>query len=110
MKDSPLTVQDRLSDLVTFTSFEDTLVNRRRQEAPLPLGGLDMLLTIRIDQSVRLNAPTLPPDRSSKVELEGGGDLSFQYTPQGEMILNGRYTLSGGIVKYAPAGHPAERI
>lgn len=100
MKDSPLTVQDRLSDLVTFTSFEDTLVNRRRQEAPLPLGGLDMLLTIRIDQSVRLNAD-ITPDRSSKVELEGGGDLSFQYTPQGDMILNGRYTLSGGIVKYA---------
>lgn len=100
MKDSPLTVQDRLSDLVTFTSFEDTLVNRRRQEAPLPLGGLDMLLTIRIDQSVRLNAD-ITPDRSSKVELEGGGDLSFQYTPQGEMVLNGRYTLSGGIVKYA---------
>ena len=100
MKDSPLTVQDRLSDLVTFTSFEDTLVNRRRPEAPLPLGGMDMLLTIRIDQSVRLNAD-ITPDRSSKVELEGGGDLSFQYTPQGEMILNGRYTLSGGIVKYA---------
>lgn len=70
MKDSPLTVQDRLSDLVTFTSFEDTLVNRRRQEALLPLGGLDMLLTIRIDQSVRLNAD-ITPDRSSKVELEG---------------------------------------
>lgn len=100
LKDSPLTVQDRLSDLVTFTSFQDTLLYRRRQEAPLPLGGLDMLLTIRIDQSVRLNAD-LTPDRSSKVELEGGGDLSFQYTPQGEMILNGRYTLSGGMVKYA---------
>ena len=100
MKDSPLTVQDRLSDLVTFTSFEDTLVNRRRQQTPLPLGGMDMLLTIRIDQSVRLNAD-ITPDRSSKVELEGGGDLSFQYTPQGDMILNGRYTLSGGLVKYA---------
>lgn len=100
MKDSPLTVQDRLSDLVTFTSFEDTLANRRRQQTPLPLGGMDMLLTIRIDQSVRLNAD-ITPDRSSKVELEGGGDLSFQYTPQGDMILNGRYTLSGGLVKYA---------
>lgn len=100
LQDSPLTVQDRLSGLVTFTSFEDTLVNRRRTEAPLPLGGIDMLLTIRIDQSVRLNAD-ITADRSSKIELEGGGDLSFQYTPQGEMILSGRYTLSGGIVKYA---------
>ena len=109
MKDSPLTVQDRLSDLVTFTSFEDTLVNRRRQEAPLPLGGLDMLLTIRIDQSVRLNAD-ITPDRSSKVELEGGGDLSFQYTPQGEMILNGRIYPFGRHREICPAGHPAERI
>ena len=51
-------------------------------------------MTIRIDQAVRLNAD-ITPDQSSRVELEGGGDLSFQYTTQGEMILNGRYTLSG---------------
>lgn len=101
MQDSPLTAQDRLADLVTFTDFSDTLVNRRRRpEAPLPIGGLDMLMTIRIDQSVRLNAD-ITPDQSSRVELEGGGDLSFQYTTQGEMILNGRYSLTGGTVKYA---------
>lgn len=101
MQESPLTAQDRLADLVTFTDFSDTLLmHRRRTEAPLPIGGLDMLMTIRIDQSVRLNAD-ITPDQSSRVELEGGGDLSFQYTTQGEMILNGRYTLSGGMVKYA---------
>jgi hypothetical protein len=33
--------------------------------------------------------------------LEGGGDLSFQYTRQGDMLLNGRYTLSDGRLKYA---------
>lgn len=101
LQDSPLTAQDRLADLVTFTDFSDTLMMRRhRSEAPLPIGGLDMLMTIRIDQAVRLNAD-ITPDQSSRVELEGGGDLSFQYTTQGEMILNGRYTLSGGMVKYA---------
>lgn len=101
MQESDLIAQDRLADLVTFVDFADTLANRhRRMEAPLPIGGLDMLMTIRIDQSVRLNAD-LTPDQSSRVELEGGGDLSFQYTTQGEMILNGRYTLSGGTVKYA---------
>ena len=101
MQDSPLTAQDRLADLVTFTDFSDTLMMRRhRTEAPLPIGSLDMLMTIRIDQAVRLNAD-ITPDQSSRVELEGGGDLSFQYTTQGEMILNGRYTLSGGMVKYA---------
>ena len=101
MQESSLTAQDRLADLVTFTDFSDTLLTRRhRPEAPLPIGGLDMLMTIRIDQAVRLNAD-ITPDQSSRVELEGGGDLSFQYTTQGEMILNGRYTLSGGMVKYA---------
>lgn len=101
MQESPLMAQDRLADLVTFVDFSDTTdIRRRRTEAPLPIGGLDMLMTIRIDQSVRLNAD-ITPDQSSRVELEGGGDLSFQYTTQGEMILNGRYTLSGGMVKYA---------
>lgn len=101
MQESPLTAQDRLADLVTFTDFSDTLqTHLHRHETPLPIGGLDMLMTIRIDQAVRLNAD-ITPDQSSRVELEGGGDLSFQYTKQGEMILNGRYTLSGGMVKYA---------
>lgn len=100
LKDSPLTVQDRLSGLVTFTSFNDTLRRSRSVEPPMPLGGIDMLMTIRIDQAVQLNAD-LSPDQSSRISLEGGGDLSFQYTPIGDMILNGRYTLSGGTVKYA---------
>ena len=72
MQESPLTAQDRLADLVTFTDFSDTLLTRRhRPEAPLPIGGLDMLMTIRIDQAVRLNAD-ITPDQSSRVELEGG--------------------------------------
>ena len=50
---NPPAAQDRLADLVTFTDFSDTLLTRRyRPEAPLPIGGLDMLMTIRIDQRV----------------------------------------------------------
>ncbi|MBP8026109.1 MAG: translocation/assembly module TamB domain-containing protein, partial [Parabacteroides sp.] len=100
LKDSPLTVQDRLSDLVTFTSFTDTLYTDRMEEIPpLQLGGMDMLLTIHIDPAVRLQAD-LSADQESRIELEGGGDLYFQYTPQGDMFLNGRYTLSGGSILY----------
>lgn len=54
-----------------------------------------MIMTIHIDPAVRLKAD-LSADRSSRVELEGGGDLSLQYTPQGDLTLTGRYTLSGG--------------
>ena len=101
MQESSLAVQDRLTGLVTFTDFSDTLQTRHRTPtAPLPIGGLDMLMTIRIDQSVRINAD-ITPDQSSRIELEGGGDLSFQYTKLGDMVLNGRYMLSGGMVKYA---------
>ena len=57
-------------------------------------------MTIRVDPAVRANVD-LTPDQSSHVNLEGGGDLSFQYTPQGDMLLNGRYTLTGGTFKYA---------
>ena len=96
LTDSPLTVQDRLSDLVTFTSFADTTSLNKEEESTLSLGGLDMIMTIHIDPAVRLKAD-LSADRSSRVELEGGGDLSLQYTPQGDLTLTGRYTLSGGI-------------
>ncbi|WP_165156488.1 translocation/assembly module TamB domain-containing protein [Parabacteroides sp. ZJ-118] len=100
LKDSPLTVQDRMSDLVTFTSFSDTLRRRMPRKPPLPVGGMDLLMTIRIDPAVQANVD-LSPDPSNHIRLEGGGDLSFQYTPQGDMLLSGRYTLSGGTVKYA---------
>uniref|UniRef100_UPI00406C24C1 translocation/assembly module TamB domain-containing protein n=1 Tax=Macellibacteroides fermentans TaxID=879969 RepID=UPI00406C24C1 len=60
---------------------------------------MDMLLTIHIDPAVRLQAD-LSADQESRIELEGGGDLYFQYTPQGDMFLNGRYTLSGGSILY----------
>ena len=34
------------------------------------------------------------------MSLEGGGDLSFQYQPDGNMFLNGRYSLISGELKY----------
>ena len=100
LTDSPLTVQDRLSDLVTFTSFADTTSLNEEEVPTLSLGGLDMIMTVHIDPAVRLKAD-LSADRSSRVELEGGGDLSLQYTPQGDLTLTGRYTLTGGMMKYA---------
>jgi len=40
LKDSPLTVQDRMSDMVTFTSFTDTLRRRMPRKPPLPMGAV----------------------------------------------------------------------
>lgn len=100
MTESALTVQDRLKDLVTFTSFADTLIRSRRRQTPLPLGGMNMSMLVRIEPAVQLRVD-LTPDQSSYAEVVGGGDLSFQYTSQGDMVLNGRYTFSEGNVNYA---------
>lgn len=100
LTDSPLTVDDRLSGLVTFVSFDDTTSTSRMPAVTLPPGGMDVLMAVRIDDAVRLRAD-LSPDRSKYIELEGGGDLSLRYTPQGDMSLTGRYTLSDGVLKYA---------
>ncbi|MDR1675655.1 MAG: translocation/assembly module TamB domain-containing protein [Tannerella sp.] len=105
LKESPLTAQDRMADLVTFSSFRDTLPRRaRRSFTGVPrewvsAAGPDVLLNIRLDPSVKLRVD-LDNTSSSRVELEGGGDLSFRYTRQGDLMLTGRYTLSGGLVKY----------
>ena len=98
--DSPLTVEDRLAGLVTFTSFTDSTAVKADDTPAMSLGGMNMMMSVHIDNAVRLRAD-LSPDRSKFVELEGGGDLNMQYTPQGDISLTGRYTLSGGILKYS---------
>ena len=57
-------------------------------------------MTVHIDDAVRLRAD-LTTDGSKYVELQGGGDLNMLYTPQGDMSLTGRYSLSGGTMKYS---------
>ncbi|MCR4764853.1 MAG: translocation/assembly module TamB [Bacteroidaceae bacterium] len=100
MANSPLTVEDRLDGLVTFVSFDDSLYNAKNEQNAMSLGGLDMNMTMHIDDAVRLRA-NLTNDGSKYVELQGGGDLNMLYTPQGDMSLTGRYTLTGGTMKYS---------
>lgn len=100
LTDSPLTVEDRLSGLVTFTSFSDSVAADTLQVAAVPLGGMEVYMSLHIDEAVRLRAD-LTPAGDKYIELEGGGDLNLQYTAQGDMNLSGRYTLSGGVMKYS---------
>ncbi len=99
LKDSPLTVQDRLSDLVTFTSFDETHIEQE-DTVFRSLGGMSMMFALHIDPMVRLKVD-LSADRSSRISLEGGGDLNLQYTQQGDLSLSGRYVLSGGLIRYS---------
>lgn len=99
LKDSPLTVEDKLAETVTFVNFNDTTTAKKSPIQELSLGGLNMLMTMHIDEAVQAKID-LTPNGSNYMLLEGGGDLSFQYTPEGSMLLNGRYSLMSGEMKY----------
>ena len=62
-------------------------------------GGIDMLVNLHIDQAVQCRVD-INESGSNYMEVEGGGDLAFQYTPDGNMLLNGRYQLMSGEMKY----------
>ena len=99
LKDSPLMVTDRLGDMVEFVNFNDTVTVEVDDGPAVPLTGMDIAMTVHIDEAVQAHVD-LTPDGSNYMEVEGGGDLAFQYTPQGEMRLNGRYSLISGELKY----------
>jgi hypothetical protein len=108
MHDAPLEVQDRFNNLISFICFDDTLLRRTRRPFHFVRGarnlaamsGTDVLLNIRIDPVVKIRV-NLDEEQSNFIELKGGGDLSLQYSPQGDMRLNGRYTLSDGTIRYS---------
>ena len=99
--DSPVSANNRVDDLVAFTSFADsTQYVKQFESKPLVLSGIDMLLTINIAQQA-LFGIDLAPKGDDRVELVGGGDLAFRLSSLGEMDLTGRYNLTGGFVNYS---------
>ena len=104
MADSPFDMEDNFGDLVTFTYLADTLPRplylMRGVSGAAAATGTDMLMTISIDPVVRLRID-LDKEQSNYVEVRGGGNLSLQYTMQGDLRLNGRYTLSDGTIRYS---------
>lgn len=97
LKDSPLTTDNQLDELVKFTDFKDakTLVVTRP-----PLTGFNMDLTMNISSSAHILC-ALNSDKSNYVDLMGGGDLRMQYNTVDNLRLTGRYTLSNGEMKYS---------
>lgn len=98
LKDSPLSVDDRLNDLVQFVNFNDTTATE--QTKPAPAGSFDLTLGISINDAARFHC-NLSEDGESYVDLEGGGNLTLRMTQQGEMRMTGRFTTNSGKMKYA---------
>lgn len=105
MENSPLTVQDRLSEELTFVNFSDTLSSGLGTDSLSAMGvyrpsSMDILLRLSLDPTVHFRAE-LTADGNSYVDLQGGGDLVLKSTPLSDMSLTGKYTLTGGTMKYA---------
>lgn len=98
LKDSPLTVDDRLNDLVKFVDFRDTTTVE--EEAVVASGGFDLTLGISISDAARFRC-NLSDNGESYVNLEGGGDLTMRLTQQGDMRITGRFTANSGDMKYS---------
>jgi hypothetical protein len=96
------------NNIVKFTYFADTLPRRNRRPAGFArrssgitaIVGNDVFITIHIDPVVKLGVD-MDAAKKNCVEMKGGGDLTLQYTMQGDMLLNGRYSLSDGHIRYS---------
>jgi hypothetical protein len=97
LRDSPLTTDNQLDELVKFTDFSDstqTVVERPQ------LTGFKMDMTLNVDRGAHIMA-YLNEDHSNYIDLMGGGALRMSYSPEDNLRLTGRYTLSNGEMKYS---------
>ena len=95
-------VKEQSQNVVSFVSFRDLDAQEPLEELPpVKIGGLDIALNVDINNDVKA-AVDLSTDGSNRIDLRGGGNLSYTMNPLGDMRLAGKYVLSGGTVRYNP--------
>jgi len=100
MKDSPLTVEDRLAQQVSFTDFSDTLTSNALTSGLFKPSSMDVRVNLAIDDAVHVRAQ-LTEDGSNFIDVIGGGKLILKGNPEDELGLTGKYIVSSGSLKYA---------
>jgi len=98
LRDSPLTTDNQLDELVRFVDFNDTTTVQTVSRPPA--SGFEMDLQIGIDEGAHIVC-ALNEDHSNYIDLIGGGDLRLQYDAVEDLRLTGKYTLNSGEMKYS---------
>lgn len=96
LRDSPITTDNRLKELVTFTDFnseENVTIVRPSVD------GLSVDLSISVAEGAHITC-WLNSNHSNYLDVVGGGDLRMQYASE-ELSVNGKYTISKGEMKYS---------
>jgi hypothetical protein len=94
--DSPLSTDNQMNELVTFTDFNDSTQTVISRPAPK---GVSANLNISISQGAHIVC-NLNANQTNYIDLMGGGDLRLKYDSEGLNLL-GRYTLNSGEMKYS---------
>ena len=97
LRDSPITTDNRLDELVRFRDFSDTT---QVEIVRPPITGFTMDMSLNVSNGVHVMA-YLNADHSNYIDLNGGGSLRMRYNVVDGLMLNGRYTLSNGKMKYS---------
>ena len=97
LTDTPLTVDDQLSDIVTFVDFSDTIatevIDVKRQS-------IDMQMNVNIAETAQIHC-FLSDNGNDYIDLQGGGEMTLTYDLQNDMQLWGRYTIIKGTMRYS---------
>ena len=96
LRDSPITTDNRLNELVKFTDLNDT--TNVVVVKPV-VDGMVMNFTLNVMDGAHVKC-WLNADHSNYLDLVGGGNMRMKYA-SGETTLIGRYTISQGEMKYA---------
>lgn len=97
LRDSPLTTDNHMDELVDFVDFSDT--TQVVIERP-PLSGFNMDMTLAVQEGAHIMA-YLNENHSNYIDLMGGGTLRMKYNNVDNLQLVGKYTLSNGEMKYS---------
>lgn len=96
LRDSPITTDNRLKELVTFTDFS--------QSSPTPtllptVDGMNVTMSISVLAGSHVTC-WLNTAHTNYLDLIGSGDLRMLYTAD-KLALTGRYTIAEGEMKYS---------
>lgn len=96
LRDSPLTTDNRLKELVTFTDLtaEEPMTIMRPA-----VDGLNVEMNIAVDNGSHIKC-WLNDAHSNYLDIIGEGDLRMKYVNE-EISLTGRYTINEGEMKYS---------
>lgn len=96
LRDSPITTDNRLKELVTFTDLD---VEEHHSEVPPAIDGLNMDLSVDVKDGAHVTC-WLNTNHTNYLDILGGGELRMRYISD-EIRLTGRYTISSGEMKYS---------